>query len=137
MAVQGLGARYSSSRPRYEAIWLVLGMDGLDPFAALAELDKIGRGKAAFRRQSEAGMIRGQAAMIRAFVTGEGGQFLKGLDSLLEWHTKEAPREKNYDEPKFFICIPGLGLSKLAIQRGLLTADQLPQHNQFLPLGLL
>jgi hypothetical protein len=81
--------------------------------------------------------IRHQATMIRSLATGDRSRYLEGLDGLLAWHRKEAPSKKNFRNPEFYICIPGLGLCRLAVQRQLCSATDLPQNDEFLPLELI
>lgn len=78
-----------------------------------------------------------QASMVHALATNDADQFVRGLVDLLEWHEFEAHREDNLKRPWFYLCYPGLGLSALAVQRKLLTWDQLPDNSVYLPLELL
>jgi hypothetical protein len=80
---------------------------------------------------------RYQANMIRALATGNGPLFLEGLASLLDWHRQQAPSKRNRLDPHFFICIPALGLCRLAVQRKLCTDGEFPQDDVFLPLELI
>lgn len=81
--------------------------------------------------------IRSQATMLRALGAGDGAVFLEGLDSLLRWHEKDARSKENRGDPEFFMSIPAVGLSGLAVDRGICRVNQLPSESPFLPIDLL
>lgn len=81
--------------------------------------------------------ILNYAMMIRSLVTQDAAAFHDALGDYLAWHLRWARDEQNIDKADFFLCIPGLGLSKLALQRGLITIDDLPQNDVYLPLDLI
>lgn len=78
-----------------------------------------------------------QAAMLQAIIDNNGQQFLLGLDRLLSWHAREAPKGKNSRSPEYFLCLGALGLSALALRQGVVTIPQLPQDNPFFPVEML
>jgi hypothetical protein len=81
--------------------------------------------------------IKIQATMARAIVAGQDKVFLDNLDDLLAWHRKMALRKANLNDPDFFLSIAGLGLCALALQRGVVQREQLPQDNVYLPVELI
>lgn len=80
--------------------------------------------------------VRVQAEMVRALAENRDALFLESLCELLAWHKKHARREENRTESEFYLSMPGLALSILAIRRGLVRTDQLPHDNVYLPLEL-
>jgi hypothetical protein len=97
--------------------------------AALGFLDKVAPGG---RKHAE---IRAQAKMIRALVALDSGVFLHALTELLEWHQQIA--DENRASPRYYLCIPGLALTILALKNQLLVPDQLPGGNPFFPRELV
>ncbi len=84
--------------------------------------------------QKKEAMLFYQKKMIRALGNGDAQLFIEGVSLLLEAHKKKARRNKESDE---YLCVPGLGLCRLALQQGLCELDELPQKNVHLPLELL
>ncbi len=82
-------------------------------------------------------MVAHQAVMVRAISSIDSGSFLNALTHLLDWHEHEARMEDNRRDTEFYICMPGLGLSRLAIRRQVCILSDLPQGNIFLPLELI
>lgn len=78
-----------------------------------------------------------QATMLQALAMNDPSNFIRSIAALLCWHEKEAVSRKNYRNPEFFICTPGLALCKLALQRQICTIEDLPNENVFLPLKLI
>jgi len=77
------------------------------------------------------------ARMVRALALGDAGLFLGGLGDLLAWHRMTATKKWNYNDHDYILCLPGLGLSALAIRRGLIARDRLPEGDEFFPLELI
>ncbi len=101
-----------------------------DADAAHSELIKVRPRKLNDRVASEGKMLRG-------LIDEDAAVFLDGLRSLLALHARDATRDENRTDSSFFICIPALGLCKLALRRRLLQREQFPQGNQFLPIDLI
>ena len=73
-----------------------------------------------------------QATMWKGLLESNSTRFIGGLTDLLHVHQKSAKRIKA--ESDKFLCVPGLGISTLAISRGMIDVGQLPKDNQFFPL---
>jgi hypothetical protein len=101
--------------------------------AALALLAKIRPNK---REESERNNLA-LAEMVRGMASHDGSRFLEGLSALLEWHHGRSKRKQNQNDPHFFLCQSGLGLTALALHCNLVTRNQLPQDDPFFPLELL
>src|SRR5262245_50273359 len=78
-----------------------------------------------------------EAQMLRAITSNNCSAFLEGLEQVLSWHRKQARKDENRARPKLFMCIPALGLCRLALSKGVCTLSDLPQDNVFLPLELI
>jgi hypothetical protein len=100
---------------------------------ARAELDRVRPNK----RETSSRDNLDVARMVRALAGDDGDLFLDGLRDLLAWHESRALRKQNNNSPGFFLCLPALGLSALALHRNLIARDQLPDGNPFFPLDLL
>lgn len=81
--------------------------------------------------------IGAQATMWRGLVSLDGHLFVNGLDSLIRRHEKEARLKENRFESEFFICIPALGLARLALRDGVCGFHELPSDSVYLPIQLL
>jgi len=46
-------------------------------------------------------------------------------------------QERRLPDPDFFICVPALGMCRLALQKGICTVADLPENDVFLPLELI
>jgi hypothetical protein len=110
--------------------------------SALRELFKADKNAAAkelaqvrMRRKRE-GNILPAKKMLEGIAKGERGLFVQGLEGLLEWHAEEAQRPNNPRYAEFYLCLPGLGLTILAIRAGLVKLDDLPADNVYLPRSL-
>src|SRR5260370_2532488 len=75
-----------------------------------------------------------QATMIRAILGRDGNVFISALDELLTF--SERRTKKNRDLLDLSLCVPGLGLARLALERGGITAAELPTDNIRFPVGL-
>jgi hypothetical protein len=100
---------------------------------ARAELDRVRPNK----RETSSRDNLDVARMVRALAGDDRDLFLDGLRDLLAWHDGRALRKQNHNSSDFFLCLPGLGLSALALHRNLIARDQLPDGNPFFPLDLL
>src|SRR5262245_14078541 len=63
-------------------------------------------------------LIRHQAAAMNALICQDQNAFLDALHDLLEAHAAWASDERNAREPRRLMCLPGLGLSALALESG-------------------
>lgn len=72
-----------------------------------------------------------QKRMLNAIIQSNGSGFLKSLNILLDEHQEEALKKKNHKNPDFFLCLPALGLSKLALQHQVINLADLPENNLF------
>jgi hypothetical protein len=85
-------------------------------------------------RQERGGVLE-QAAMWKALLEANPTRFTNALTDLLHVHKKGALMDKT--DSNRFVCVAGLGLSVLALSRGLVDLKQLPADNPFLPSELL
>jgi hypothetical protein len=80
-------------------------------------------------------------AMIRSLIAATPEPFLDALSELLSWHAKLRWERDQYElaggGTKKFLCFWALGLSAWAVQRGLVTLDQLPGDNVYCPRELI
>lgn len=82
-------------------------------------------------------VIRQQAAALSMLIDRDRGAFLTALDRLLEAHAAEAAEPENAREPRRFMCLSAIALTRLAIDRGLVSRDHVPASSIYLPLDLL
>jgi hypothetical protein len=75
-----------------------------------------------------------QAAMIRAILDPDANAFITALGELLTLSARRA--KKNSDLSDQILCAPGLGLARLALERGVNTAAELPGDDVRFPIGL-
>lgn len=92
-----------------------------------AELDRISQ------RAEE---VRLQAELLRAIQREDATNFVRDLGAFLRWHEKEARLKKNRNNPEFFLSIPALGLTHLAIARRVCSLDDIEVNSPFLPRDL-
>lgn len=78
-----------------------------------------------------------QAKMLLAILTKDLQLFVDNLIPLLDWHEQNAKRKPNHDASEFYLCLPALGLSVLALHSGLCQVDNLPPYYIHFPLELL
>jgi hypothetical protein len=77
----------------------------------------------------------GELLMVQALVSAEPTRFLKGISMALAWHTKQArQRPKVVD---LFLCVPALGLAAYAINAALISPEDLPADQVYLPVDLI
>jgi hypothetical protein len=98
--------------------------------AALASLEAA---KLAMRRGTN--MEKQLAATIAALAAGGG--VLSELETLLFHHEKLARREENATTFVYFLCMPALGLSALAVHLEQIDQTDLPSDNVYCPRELL
>jgi hypothetical protein len=77
-----------------------------------------------------------EAAIWKAVLNKSETAFRNGLENLLSWHKQKTASEPNW-KLEYFISVEGLGLSAIALERGVIQKEALPKDNQFLPTGLL
>ncbi len=78
-----------------------------------------------------------QARMIQALSESSSGDFMSSISDLLRWHKDQALSGENMSMQEFIMSIPAIGLSAYAIQKGLINLDDLPEHIDYLPTGIL
>lgn len=78
-----------------------------------------------------------QASMVQAICEYDFLKFRDGLTELLEWHRRAAKLKQNECDSDFYLCVSGLGLSAIAIRRGICKIEDLPQRNVFFPIEIL
>lgn len=78
-----------------------------------------------------------QATMIRSLITRDAAAFRNAIDSYLDWHRRRAVDKRNIDAVDFYLCVRGLGLCRLALQRGVCVMDDFTPDSVFLPLELI
>jgi hypothetical protein len=79
----------------------------------------------------------GTEAIIRGLATADRASILAGIDSALDAHAREAQKKVNHRVTDYFLCIPVLGLSALALSRGLLALPELPADDRYAPWTLI
>jgi hypothetical protein len=77
--------------------------------------------------------VAAMARMVRGLAENSDALFNEGLSEVLFFHRKAARRD---DGPQRFFSLEGVGLSTLALRRGLVEKADLPA-DEFLPLELL
>lgn len=78
-----------------------------------------------------------KANMIRALVECDADRFRDAVEQYLEWFEKQATKQDNCYDPKYFLSTMPLGLSVLAVHEAVITPEQLPPNNPRLSLELL
>lgn len=99
--------------------------------AALATLKKLSLTK--YDRDN-----KHQAEMIRGMLIDDEDLFLENLEELLLWFRKRARRKDHSRLGPFetTLCVPALGLSVLAVKRGVTQIGNLPEADVYYPLEL-
>jgi 1,2-phenylacetyl-CoA epoxidase PaaB subunit len=77
-----------------------------------------------------------QIAAILAAIAGER-DVLTELDTLLFYHEKLAKRRENWLNSSYYLCLPALGLSSLAIQLGRFKLADLSVDSMYAPWAML
>ena len=98
---------------------------------ALEHLDRV---RPRIRREDRIGYER---EMLRAIIRKDASLFIENLDALLFKHDKTARHKYNRQDANYYICLRGLALCKIALERGIVEREILPQNNPYLPLELL
>jgi len=80
--------------------------------------------------------VLAEAKMLRGIISFDPRVFLEGVAEMLAWHPTMATRESLKTNTDFFICVPALGLSALAVSRNLVRTRDLPKDDMFFPLEL-
>jgi hypothetical protein len=81
--------------------------------------------------------IVGELLMMRGLISAQPERLLKGIVLALAWHAREAAEPDNYRVPKYFLCVPALGLAARGLQRGLVAREQLPANDVYFPRDLI
>jgi hypothetical protein len=79
----------------------------------------------------------GEMLMMRGILETRPELFLDGLTRTLAVHEHAARDKANYRVAKYFLCLPALGLSALALEHGLVAREQLTADNVYLPRDLI
>jgi hypothetical protein len=74
-----------------------------------------------------------EAAALESLATGDGASFRAALGRLLTWHEEQATREEHRHQPDWLLCLPGLALATLAVERGVAERRELPGRSPYLP----
>lgn len=122
-----IGARSVVCKPNDQALAYSLKYYLQSDFAAAFE-------KAISVRSLPKDYIGMQARLLQSILTNDATQFLKVLENLLEKHNYLSRHDSS--DASLYICFPALGMSALALHKGLITTNCLPQ-NAYLPLPLL
>jgi hypothetical protein len=81
-----------------------------------------------------------QKKMLRTIVARDKVWFLTNLEEHLQWNARLVKR-KNSPRPgpinEYYLCLPALGLSLLALNANVITVEDLPTHDPHFPLELL
>ncbi len=80
--------------------------------------------------------VAAMGKMVRGLAKNSDAIFNEGLLELLFFHRKWARRAENDTDPRRFFSLGAVGLSILAVRRGLLTKVALPR-DEYLPLELI
>jgi hypothetical protein len=90
------------------------------------------------RAQADEGIrVALQKKMLLAMISGDSGQFLSHLNELIAWHELQAPLKKNRSDPDYYLCLPALGLSVMAVRSRIISTRQLPGGCVFFPHELI
>jgi hypothetical protein len=81
--------------------------------------------------------VGAEGAALGALAHRDKAAFLEALRRLLAVHAAEAGEEGNAREPRRFLSLTGLGLSALAVASGVLSTDELPRGDVYLPVEVI
>jgi hypothetical protein len=76
------------------------------------------------------------AEVMKGLFEGDKRGFLMGLSALLHAHGAWARRGSCQTYTDLFMCVPALGMSAIAVRRGLVEVGELPRQNPHLPVEL-
>jgi hypothetical protein len=85
--------------------------------------------------KGESNDVVSQATIWEGILKPNVQLFLGGLSRLLDWHRAQVGRDTTWWLRKL-VCIEGVGLARLAVQRGIIGVDRLPNADVLLPLDL-
>ncbi len=74
--------------------------------------------------------------LLEAIWAGDRKVFLHSLRQLLLWYNVERQAKEHRRDLSWWICVPGLGCSVLAVSRTLIGPDELPKSETCLPVAL-
>lgn len=74
-----------------------------------------------------------EAAALESLAAGDGASFCAALGRLVTWHEELATREEHLHQPDWLLCLPGLALATLAVERGVAERRKLPGRSPYLP----
>lgn len=77
----------------------------------------------------------GELLMVQALVSAEPARFLKGISMALAWHSKQATKHPKVVD--LFVCIPALGLAAYAMNQALVSREELPTDQVYLPVDVI
>jgi hypothetical protein len=81
--------------------------------------------------------VIGDKLMIRGIIERDRGRVLDGHSRVLAWHERVAAEKANYRVAKYYLSLPALGLSAVALQRGVVALNDLPADNPHFPRDLI
>jgi hypothetical protein len=88
-------------------------------------------------RRPASSSAQAQAEFIETLITNRKAEFIARLNDLLDWHHGQIVDAENQKNIDLFFSVPGLALCRRALGCGLTEPSELPEHEVFLPLGLL
>jgi hypothetical protein len=75
--------------------------------------------------------------VLHAIVEGDGRRFIETLMNLLALHEELAVQRSHVKKPEFFLSIPALGFSALALRQRLIGSGELSTSSVYCPIELL
>jgi len=78
-----------------------------------------------------------EARVARALVSRDRDFFLGALQAHLKWHASEAKKKRNQKDTAYFLNLPALGLTAIALGDGVVSTDDLPRALPHFPVELL
>lgn len=78
-----------------------------------------------------------QSRMLKAILEKDPEEFLDSNQELIAYQKKWQKRKISAGYPEFYLCTESLGLSELAVRRGLCDYEDLPQGDSCSPVELL
>jgi WD40 repeat protein len=124
-----LGTRSEVCTPKQQHLaYAVRAFLGENRAATERELRQVRRG----RNEDEETL---QATMIRALLDPDAAAFLSALGQLLKLSIRRAKRDSDLADQ--ILCVPALGLAHLAMERALITPEELPGDDLTFPVQLL
>ncbi|WP_339676845.1 hypothetical protein [uncultured Gimesia sp.] len=78
-----------------------------------------------------------QSRMLKAILEKNPEEFLDSNQELIAYQKKWQKRKISAGYPEFYLCTESLGLSELAVRRGLFNYEDLPQGDSCSPVELI